>query len=53
MIDENDNQNANQDVLDEETSGDEGASPDLDRLGELERELEEVCLLYTSDAADD
>ena len=35
MIDENDDPNANQDVLDEEASGDEGASPDLDRLSEL------------------
>ncbi len=43
MIDENENQNANQDVIDEERAGDEAtASADLDRLGELERELEEV-----------
>lgn len=42
MIDENENQNANQDVLDEEPAGDEAANADLDRLGELERELEEV-----------
>lgn len=42
MIDENENQNANQDVLDEEPAGDEQANADLDRLGELERELEEV-----------
>ncbi|HEY0326941.1 MAG TPA: nucleotide exchange factor GrpE [Allosphingosinicella sp.] len=42
MIDENDDQNANQDVLDEETSVDEAGNADLDRLGELERELEEV-----------
>jgi len=42
MIDENENQNAGQDVLDEESAVDEAASADLDRLGELERELEEV-----------
>jgi molecular chaperone GrpE len=42
MIDENDDQNTSQDVLDEETSVDEAGNADLDRLGELERELEEV-----------
>ena len=42
MIDENEKQNADQEILDEERAGDEGANADLDRLGELERELEEV-----------
>ena len=42
MIDENDNQNADQEILDEEREGDEAANADLDRLSELERELEEV-----------
>ena len=42
MIDEKENQNADQEILDEERSGDEAAGADLDRLGELERELEEV-----------
>ncbi len=43
MIDENDNQNSDQEILDEERVGDEAAAnADLDRLGELERELEEV-----------
>ena len=42
MIDENEKQNASQDVLDEEPASEEAASADLDRLGELERELEEV-----------
>jgi molecular chaperone GrpE len=42
MIDENENQNADQEILDEEPAVDEAANADLDRLGELERELEEV-----------
>ena len=44
MIDEKENQNANQDILDDERveEGEAGASVDLDRLSELERELEEV-----------
>ncbi len=44
MIDEKENQDANQDILDDERSedGEAGASVDLDRLSELERELEEV-----------
>lgn len=43
MMDENDKQNADQEILDEERTGDEAAAnADLDRLGELERELEEV-----------
>ncbi|WP_166038753.1 nucleotide exchange factor GrpE [Sphingosinicella sp. YJ22] len=42
MIDENEKQSADQEILDEERSGDEAANADLDRLGELERELEEV-----------
>lgn len=42
MTDENEKPNADQQILDEERSGDEQANADLDRLGELERELEEV-----------
>ena len=44
MIDENENKNASQDILDDERAedGEAGASVDLDRLSELERELEEV-----------
>lgn len=42
MIDENENQNSDQEILDEEPASDEAANADLDRLSELERELEEV-----------
>jgi molecular chaperone GrpE len=42
MIDENENHNADQEILDEEPGEEAAASADLDRLGELERELEEV-----------
>ncbi|MDB5667947.1 MAG: grpE [Alphaproteobacteria bacterium] len=42
MMDENDKQNADQEILDEERGGDQPAAADLDRLSELERELEEV-----------
>lgn len=45
MMDENDNRNTSQDILDEEPAaagGEVGAGGELDRLDELERELEEV-----------